>query len=180
MSAVQSEGLAFDLALARAALEQVTARYPLTHERRQLSLTGRSETDPSVEDGIGSIYDFKSSRWLAREADFRHFHPEFKSTYFHEIYERVQRHTGGAIGRMRLMLLPPKACYSLHQDPTIRYHLVLKTNPQALLIFPKNGLVHLPADGKLYQVDTRQLHTAMNGGDEDRIHLVMSASEGAI
>jgi hypothetical protein len=171
------EGLNFDLAQARAALAEFVSRYPMSSDRRQLSLTVRSESNPSVDDGVGSLYDFKASRWLGREKDFCHFHPEFKGTYFHEIYLRLQKNTQGKIGRVRVMLLPPKACYSIHQDPTVRYHLVLTTNPQAFLIFPERGLIHIPADGNIYWVDTRLAHTAMNGGDDDRFHLVMSEVE---
>ncbi len=75
------------------------------------------------------------------------------------------------------MNLAPKSCYSLHQDPTKRYHLVLKTNPQAFLIFAEAGLFPIPADGRLYQVDTRRPHTAMNGGEENRVHLVFAEAE---
>ena len=33
-------------------------------------------------------------------------------------------------------------------------------------------LTHLPADGSVYFTDTRGYHTAINGGEETRIHIV--------
>jgi len=32
--------------------------------------------------------------------------------------------------------------------------------------------MHLPADGRYYEIDTTQKHTALNGSWEDRIHIV--------
>ena len=34
------------------------------------------------------------------------------------------------------------------------------------------GLCHIPADGNIYLTDNTKYHTAINGGEEDRIHLV--------
>jgi hypothetical protein len=65
----------------------------------------------------------------------------------------------------------------MHRDPTIRYHLVLKTNPQAFFIFPSGGVFSIPADNHIYRLDTRELHTAINGGEESRVHLVISEAE---
>ena len=31
---------------------------------------------------------------------------------------------------------------------------------------------HIPADGNIYLTDNTKNHTAINGGEEDRIHLV--------
>ena len=31
---------------------------------------------------------------------------------------------------------------------------------------------HIPADGNIYLTDNTKYHTAINGGEEDRIHLV--------
>lgn len=62
--------------------------------------------------------------------------------------------------------LPP------HQDghDKFRFHIVLKTNPDARFII--NGQdIHLPADGWCYIVNTTYLHSTDNKGSEDRIHI---------
>ena len=39
-------------------------------------------------------------------------------------------------------------------------------------IFFSNELTNLPADGSVYLTDTRGYHTAINGGEETRTHIV--------
>lgn len=75
------------------------------------------------------------------------------------------------LARARLMRLEPRFCYTWHADPSPRVHVPLITNPGALFIL-ENEAFHMPADGSFYVVDTRKNHTALNGGKEDRIHLV--------
>jgi hypothetical protein len=174
---VHSLSLKFNLSLALSALDQILVQYPFNATRNQISLTNRVLDEPSIDDGVGSLFDFKAGKWVHREADFRHFNLEFKESYFYELYECLQQFTNGRIGRVRLMHLAPKACYSMHRDPTVRYHFVLRTNPQAFLIFEEGRVVSLPANGEVVWVDTRHRHTAINGGEDSRIHLVMSEIE---
>lgn len=177
---VQKLDFNFNLEQALKSLDEITAKYPLGYERRQLSLVSKELNNPTVEDGIGSLFESDSQKWLARESDYRYFNPEFKSTYFYEIYKRLQDHTNGKIGRARLMCLPPKACYSIHRDPTMRIHLPLLSNSQALFIFASGEILNLSATGDVYRIDTRRPHTAMNGGLEMRIHFVLSEIEDEI
>lgn len=71
----------------------------------------------------------------------------------------------------RLMWLNSKSCYRFHKDPVPRHHIPLITNNQCFLIF-KSGLIKHLASGFLYYVDTRLDHSAMNGGNEPRLHLI--------
>ena len=55
---------------------------------------------------------------------------------------------------------------SVHIDRTKRSHLALNTNPNAHFIFPRNPIekketeiIHIPADGYVYKVDTTKPHT---------------------
>jgi hypothetical protein len=76
--------------------------------------------------------------------------------------------------RSRIMHMQPRTSYFVHQDKTPRYHLALITNPNAYFIFPTlNEIVHIPADGYVYEVDTTILHSFVNCGP-DRTHLVIS------
>ena len=73
--------------------------------------------------------------------------------------------------RTRIMVASPKTCYEFHYDPSPRVHLVVKTNEWAFLADDMK-LVHLPADGYPYYLDTTKPHTAINSSLEDRIHIV--------
>lgn len=94
---------------------------------------------------------------------------EVKGTYFESIYERLSEHF--KVGRLRLLLLEPRNCLSYHRDPEPRLHLPLLTNPGCLFI-TDNFCTHLPADGTVYYTNTVRYHTALNGGESNRIHLV--------
>lgn len=58
-----------------------------------------------------------------------------------------------------------------HADTTPRVHIPLITNPQSWFIF-KNGMTINLDVGKVYWLDTRREHTAINGSDDWRLHLV--------
>lgn len=134
------------------------------------------------------------------------FLEELRSSYFYEIYQTISQHSETPVARMRLMKLAPMSCYSFHHDsvpPRIRYHVVVKTNPQSFICIdqkswrpegytysdnylrstpPEQGTevssiktYHVPRDGGLYQFNSSLYHTALNGSlTEDRIHLLIS------
>ena len=72
---------------------------------------------------------------------------------------------------MRVLLKAPFNCNSCHRDPEPRLHIPVTPNPGALFVV-NDHVTHLPADGSVYFTDTRGYHTALNGGDQSRIHLV--------
>ena len=138
----------------------------------QISLTHRP-CDTTPEDRLfsatGSLYDYSSSKFIASESDFTEFNQIFKDTYLHDIYTGI-----GNIGRMRIMVTDGPSAYTVHRDLTTRYHLVLQTNQQCFFVFPgSNSVAHIPQDNCVYEVDTKQYHTFVNGSRERRIHLVM-------
>ena len=88
------------------------------------------------------------------------------------VFENVIRDLNGV--RSRIMTKKMHTTYSVHFDKAPRYHLALITNPNAYFIFPTlNEIMHIPADGCLYEVDTTILHSFVNCGP-DRTHLVIS------
>lgn len=155
-------------------VEVVLQKYPLNEKNRQICFTSYKTTDQSVYDGIGTIYDREKLDWKVQEKDFRFFLNEFRGTYLETVYNDLQKFSDGKIARMRLMYLPPVSCYSFHFDITQRYHISLITNESAFLIFKNEIPAHIPADGYVYHVDTRNDHTAVNSGGLPRIHLVFS------
>ena len=62
-------------------------------------------------------------------------------------------------------------CNSWHRDPEPRLHIPIVTNPGSLFVV-KHHVTHLPADGSVYFTDTRGYHTALNGGETRRVHIV--------
>lgn len=108
-----------------------------------------------------------------READFSAWMAGTEA--FRAALEAVSE---GPLGRVRLMRAAPRRCYSVHRDYTARVHIPLWTNDQALMIWPGIPFVlHMPDDGGAWLTDTTLPHTAMNGGTQDRWHVVAALSE---
>ena len=103
------------------------------------------------------------------ESAYRIFEPILMDSYFKNVYEVLCQHF--KIGRVRLLKLNSRACLSYHRDPQNRFHIPIVTNPGALMVV-NNECHHMRADGGVYQMNTRAYHTAINGGDHCRIHLV--------
>jgi len=73
--------------------------------------------------------------------------------------------------RTRVMLIRPYQCYSYHRDATPRIHIPLITDEKCMLIVD-DKVIRLPADGNHYKIDTTLYHTALNGSNIERIHIV--------
>lgn len=152
-----------DIESVRTSVAEVHA---LLKERRQLSVTSRPGAEEPLLDAIG---------WLpedASEADYSVVNEEFRGGAIEELLGKLPfRH-----GRVRLMYLPPKSCLSIHADSTRRYHYAVDTSPDCYLVEmdgTKGVFHHVPADGRLYEMDARLTHTAINAGREGRIHIVI-------
>lgn len=103
------------------------------------------------------------------EEEFSAFVKEYQHTYFYEVWQTLSRLA--KIGRTRLLMMAPRKTLSWHRDPEPRLHIPIRTNPGALMIV-NSHCTHLPADGSVYFTDTRGYHVAINGGEEERVHLV--------
>lgn len=92
---------------------------------------------------------------------------EFLNTPLGEVLEVL-----GDIGEARLLKLKNEEVYTAHCDPDDRWHLTITTTPYAFLVDINNkSLHHLPADGALWFMDTGVVHSAINLGSGERIHL---------
>lgn len=106
---------------------------------------------------------------LVPEIEFSEFNPAFKGTYFEYVHsELIKRFP---IGRSRVLSKSQYNCNSWHRDPEPRLHIPVITNPGSLFVV-NHHVTHLPADGSVYFTDTRGYHTALNGGDNQRVHIV--------
>lgn len=79
--------------------------------------------------------------------------------------------------RTRVMIMPPKQCYSVHSDPTPRIHVPIITNSQSWMVWPYLKSCEQMRCGKVYWTDTTKHHSFFNGGDTDRIHIVMGIKD---
>lgn len=145
----------------------------------QISLVHRpsvQEPEARWKDGTGSL--FEKGKRLAREEDFTELN-ELVPAYTKEILQKLAAHENIELGRSRFMNLGFHRGLGVHQDESVRYHLVIKTHIFAYIGQSRPGQVeaatcfHLPADGHFYKVDTRVPHFVFNGDTKQRIHLVI-------
>jgi hypothetical protein len=106
---------------------------------------------------------------LVPEIRFSEFNPKFRGTYFEHVHNELSRRF--PIGRTRILSKGLYNCNSWHRDREPRLHIPIETNPGSLFVV-NHHVTHLPADGSVYFTDTRAYHTALNGGETRRVHLV--------
>ena len=106
---------------------------------------------------------------LVDEFAFTEFVPALRDTYFQHVWESLKQ--VAPIGRMRVLSKGLYNCNSWHRDPEPRLHIPVISNPGSLFVV-NHHVTHLPADGSVYFTDTRGYHTALNGGESQRVHIV--------
>lgn len=89
------------------------------------------------------------------------------------------------VTRARFAKLNAGADIKAHIDNNVgygvRYHLALETNPDCYLLVRRSPTheyekFHVPVDGHLYYLNVGFEHYAVNGGDTDRVHLVIGVN----
>ena len=157
-------------------------------DRNQIGLNYRLGAVDTWRDAVGSLRHTNS-----KESDFNQFNNI--PSYLMEQLEILKAHHNFTFGRIRIMRMLPRAGLSVHRDHETRFHYVIDTNPKAYFLHTRPNCLeviqsntihseqtslgeyyHLPADGRWYHVDTREIHTVYNGGDIDRIHIVVCAT----
>lgn len=144
-----------------------------SRQSKQIGMTYRPGAANKLYDSVGTLWNAEEKRFISAEKDYSIFVEELMGSYFYELYQTLPF----KIGRMRLMGLDAKSCYTLHPDREYRYHIAITTNPQCFMLFYDksiNQAVHIPADGYVYKMDARIMHTALNASFKERVHLVMS------
>jgi len=117
-------------------------------------------------------------------------HPIVKTDLYYKLESKVDHFLDkipGKFDRVRFMTLKPGggelARHTDQTDPTwgttdgkmVRLHIPLKTNDKVIFTsWDNNGErhIHNMKKGECWFLDTRRPHTAINGGDDIRIHLV--------
>lgn len=146
----------------------------LFQQSHQLCITSKNGQD--LFDGIGSLYDSHNKKFIAHTSLFNQLNTPFKGTEIETIYESVkeiaQSSYGVKIGRVRLMRLRPKSCYSYHIDPEeFRFHIPLKTNKNCFFVI-NDVIARMTEETSLYILKTNEVHTAVNASFNNRDHLV--------
>ena len=103
------------------------------------------------------------------ESKYTEIVPEFKKTYFEEVYNTLKKHF--KLGRVRILLKEPRSTLSWHRDPEPRLHIPIITNKGCRMVI-EEVCRHMPADGSVWITNNTKYHNAFNGGEENRIHLV--------
>ena len=174
--------LRFDIERLRAALDECLSRAGWQGDMQDegfaaLPLTQRpGQTEWTANDLSGRYWLRADERYveeareeLVPEAQFCAFNPLFEGTYFEQVHRTLAARF--PIGRMRVLSKGLYNCNSWHRDPEPRLHIPVTTNPGSLFVVGHH-VTHLPADGSVYFTDTRPYHTALNGGETPRVHIV--------
>jgi hypothetical protein len=147
-------------------IKDLINQIPFTNQTLQLAL---QVDNPEITDWYTPCGRILRIGKVINEQDYKYIQPTLRGSFIEKWLESLPV----PVFRARLMLVKPKTCYSIHNDPLPRIHLPVITNPHCLMLFPeKNITQHLPADGFSYWVNTKEKHTFMNCSEIDRIHLV--------
>ena len=108
------------------------------------------------------------------EVKYTEITPDFKNTYFEEVYNILKKKF--KLGRIRILLKEPRSTLSWHRDPEPRLHIPIITNPGCRMVI-ENIAKHMPADGSVTITNNTKYHNFFNGGEQDRIHIVACVLE---
>tara|TARA_B110000467_G_scaffold97730_1_gene88405 strand:+ start:1506 stop:2177 length:672 start_codon:yes stop_codon:yes gene_type:complete len=118
----------------------------------------------NTRERVGEEDDYSS------EMDYSDFIPEFNHTYFKEIYDYFNSLVN--VGRIRLIKSFPQQCLSWHADNDDKIHIPIKTNIGVRMIV-EDEVIHMSAGSTTIMRTNKNKHSAMNGGDAERVHLVI-------
>lgn len=154
--------------------------------KNQIGLRYRDGATTTWYDSAGGLYE--NGVYVSVESDFVNWCID-SSYYVRQEVERLENTLNIKTGRIRFMRLMPRTGLSIHSDSEPRYHLVLKTNKYAQFGFAAENMKHIdsdldiagtvyniPKDNHWYFLQTTNKHWVYNGGDEERIHLVVCAA----
>ena len=108
------------------------------------------------------------------ESKYTELLPEFKGTYFEEVFNTLRERF--KLGRVRILLKEPRSTLSWHRDPEPRLHIPIITNKGCRMVIEEVSK-HMPADGTVTITNNTKYHNFFNGGEQDRIHLVACVLE---
>jgi hypothetical protein len=132
-------------------------------EKNQIICQNLKEHADDWKSGIGRIEELADQE----ERNYNQINSKLKGSYIEKL---IVQHSAY---RTRIMMMSPRQCYSVHADPSQRIHIPIVTNDQCWMIWPKFNSCNQLQTHRAYLTDTTKPHTFINGGTEDRIHIVM-------
>lgn len=133
----------------------------------QWGLKGRVDENDEFDYGEGK------TRPGVKLSEWNHWRDEsYNSGWLAELLESLAPRE---VGRIRIMRMKPRSCYSWHKDLSPRVHIPLITNPECFMVI-RNESRHL-YKGAIWWTQTTQFHTFMNCSEKYRYHLILEVSE---
>lgn len=129
----------------------------------QIILQGLDQGKDEWSLGTGSIEELDEQD----EKKYQYINTSIENSEISKIIKKYRAY------RSRIMIMNSRKCYSVHKDPTPRIHIPLITNDQCWMIWPTEPFCVKLKPGFVYWTNTTKEHTFINGGLEDRIHIVM-------
>lgn len=140
----------------------------------QIAVTHSKESS-AWTDGCGSLWDYEKKAFTRKTSDYLILNSHFAGSYVEKVVEGVREVATGdgvKIGRIRIMRLNAKTCYTLHRDiEEFRYHIPLVTYHGCFFVHGET-ISRMPEVGRLYRFRTSEFHTAVNATFFDRSHMV--------
>lgn len=170
--------ITFDVDLLYESYLYIKQKCPPPESTSQIALQHLAGTVENKHyDGVGSLWYNDGS--VRSDAQFNIWNDEIENTYIVQSLKSLPF----PVVRTRIMIQPPKSCYSIHQDKTIRMHIPIygaydTYGKGGRFIFTDPAEVLAFEEGKVILVNTRLEHTAMNSSTEkERVHIVTCLPE---
>lgn len=138
--------------------------------KQAISLQYRDESNTEWNNSIGD-YNKLNHMKPSMEQEFTQLQPWLAGSEIEKLFNSIDL----KIFRARIMLMAPSVKYSTHFDPTPRVHIPIVTDEKCRFIFPDISpeyADYMPANGSVYWVNTKKMHTFVNNSDIIRIHIV--------
>ena len=155
---------------------------------RQLALTSfDSQSFPGIK-LIDAIHDKRKAIRSASDRNSPNYKPQLDERNYcvpndraKGIFRDILDSFKAKYTRVRLAVLMPgfegQPHIDYNTDYSIRVHIPIITNEKATFSYIVNGktqTVHMPADGRMWYVNTGYTHFVTNVGDQPRLHLVVN------
>lgn len=126
----------------------------------------------------GNTYQIDNEEFISgrlREDSCDVINKAFRGTYVEDVINTISQTYN--ICKVRFLKLnPQRRAYTYHCDISRRLHIPLITDRMCMMLID-DTVYRLTEPGKLYDVDTRLPHTALNLGNNERIHLVFALKD---
>lgn len=126
----------------------------------------------------GESYQIDNREFVSgrlRESSCDVLNKAFRGTYVEEVVNAIKQKYD--ICKVRFLKLnPQRRAYTYHRDSSRRLHIPLKTDNHCLFLID-DQVYRLPDVGKVYDMDTKRTHTALNLGNAERMHLVFAMKD---